>query len=149
VDGGGFQSGFSARVRVGSQVFPLNPGAQTIFISSNRVQVIVKIGDTNSPTTQFSLWIVNPDNQSSNEFTGLTAQGRTASLRIDSINPNQVTVNSPTWLTVRGASFRPDFRAEVSTTSGTSPIDSANKAFDSSSQVRVQVLMRTPPQLPY
>lgn len=75
VDGSGFQKGFGARVKVGSSVFPINPGAQTIFVSPNRVQVIVKIGgDTSAPTTQFSLSIVNPDGQASNEFTGLLAQ---------------------------------------------------------------------------
>jgi N-acetylmuramoyl-L-alanine amidase len=94
LDGSNFQSGFSGRVRVGSQVFSLNPGAQTIFISPNRVQLVVRIGSgSNVPSTPFSIWVVNPDNQPSNEFFGLSTQAGSSSFSMG--DRVEATVNNP------------------------------------------------------
>jgi hypothetical protein len=75
INGSGFQQGFSGALWVGSNSFPLNPGAQTIWLGNpNQVQLIVQVGALASPTTQFGLQIINPDQQASAIYTGLTAQ---------------------------------------------------------------------------
>ena len=108
VEGSGFKQGFSAKVKVGSNVFPVNPGAQTLFLSPNRVQVIVKIGGLNDSTTSFSLSIVNPDGQASPEFTGLQAiRGGTAP-KLDSLSPDDLLAGAEAIVTARGSGFRRD-----------------------------------------
>lgn len=74
ITGTGFQQGFSGNLWVGSSSFPVNPGAQTIWLNnSNQVQLVVKVGAIGSQTTSFGLQIVNPDQQASAIYTGLSA----------------------------------------------------------------------------
>ena len=75
ITGTGFQPGFSGALWVGSSSYPLYPGAQTNYISSTQVQLVVQVGSSGSPTTAFGLQIINPDSQASAIYTGLTAQG--------------------------------------------------------------------------
>jgi hypothetical protein len=98
ITGSGFQQGFSGKLWVGSNSFPLNPGAQTIWVGNpNQVQLIVRVGAVGDPTTVFGLQIINPDQQASAIYTGLTAQGGsagggTAGLQVlFSPNPNPLT----------------------------------------------------------
>jgi len=65
----------------------------------------------------------------------------TSSLRINSISPTQVLVNTPTVLTVSTVNARSPVRAFVTTSYGTFEIAQAGIWVDSSSQVRVQVTM--------
>ena len=64
-----------------------------------------------------------------------------SSLRINSISPTQVRVNTPTVLTVSTINARFPIRAFVTTSSGTFEIAQAGIWVDSSNQVRVQVTM--------
>lgn len=74
--GTNFNERFGVRLRIDGQVFTIRPGAQTNFINPNKVEVVVKVKDPNARTTNFSMWVVNQDddNQASNEFIGLVAQ---------------------------------------------------------------------------
>lgn len=74
ITGTGFQQGFSGNLWVGSTSFLLNPGAQTIWLGNpNQVQLVVKVGAIGNSTTSFGLQIVNPDQQASAIYTGLSA----------------------------------------------------------------------------
>jgi hypothetical protein len=77
ITGSGFQSGFSGMLWVGSNSFPLKPGAQTMYTSPSQAQLVAQVGATTDPTTTFGLQIINPDGQGSNIYTGLTAQPTT------------------------------------------------------------------------
>lgn len=80
ITGSGFQQGFSGKLWVGSNSFPLNPGPQTVWLDNpNQVQLIVQVGALRDPTTAFGLQIINPDQQASAIYTGLTAQGGSSS----------------------------------------------------------------------
>lgn len=120
VDGSGFQQGFRSQVKVGSSVFNLPPGAQNTFINSSRVQVIVQIETSpNGPDVPFSLSIINPDNQVSNEFTGLKAQGipLKADLTITkTASPNPVPAGSNITYKITVKNNGPDTATNVSLT---------------------------------
>jgi hypothetical protein len=90
--GSGFELGFKGELWVNNSSFPLNPGAQTHFIDANHVQLTVSVGAPGSPTTPFSLQVVNQDGQASNIYGGLTAVaggggGQIAAIRV-SFQPN-------------------------------------------------------------
>jgi hypothetical protein len=84
-----FDSPFGAKIKVGDQPeFPIHWGGQTNFINSNQVQIIVKVGDSNSPDTDFSLWLETWDGQISNEVKGLRAVRGLTPLTIEDFSWN-------------------------------------------------------------
>lgn len=135
LNGGNFQSGFTASVRTPLGRFNI-PAAALTFVDASRVQVDIKLGGNTGYIAQ--LTITNPGGLSDSRAFLVTAPVQPS---ISSITPATVPAKQPTTLTVAGGGFRPGFSATVITPSGTFPLDASALGYQSVNQVTADVYM--------